>query len=612
MLMRRALLLLLLLCGPALGAVTATQDPRLITMSNGVVWLEIARYTGTISAIRYHKDGQTHQIATGPESMYWDANADVTDVPVQPGERAPNKGYYRPGARRDSCELTINTSQRAEVVVKASPTRWFAFEVEYHIILLDGESGWYSYVVFNHPADQPAARLWQTRFVHKVILKDQFDTHFVDDEQIAPIPTAGVARQVMDATFELEDGTIKTKYANSVYWDRALVYGMAGKKLGLWSISASPEYHNGGPVKQGQTVHDNVLLRVMQSSHFGASGVDVARGEAWQKLYGPVFTYINCGDDPKQLFADARTKQKELSSKWPYQWMDHPAYVHARGAVSGTWKLSTGPASDGAWVILAAPGGDWHAQGKSYMFWTRTGADGQFSIANVIPGRYTLYVVGADQPEQFSRDNIEVAAGKTTDVGTLAWTPATHGQRIWQIGTFDRSAAEFRNGDDARHYEMFRRYPEQFPDDVTFIIGRSDLRTDWNYAHWTWYSKTPAWKIQFEIPEASATGTATLTIGIASAQPLTGNRTNVGVSLNGQALDAIRLPKTGTAGYRGSTQDSPYHVQQIRFDAKLLRAGANEIALAHADARRFPKTEETVDFRVGQIMYDALRLELDP
>jgi rhamnogalacturonan endolyase len=63
-------------------------------------------------------------------------------------------------------------------------------------------------------------------------------------------------------------------------------------------------------------------------------------------------------------------------------------------------------------------------------------------------------------------------------------------------------------------------------------------------------------------------------------------------------------------------------VQYIQFNADLLNAGQNVITLRHADAVAFPKlppinaqdTEELprADRFPGQVMYDALRLEIEP
>jgi rhamnogalacturonan endolyase len=213
-----------------------------------------------------------------------------------------------------------------------------------------------------------------------------------------------------------------------------------------------------------------------------------------------------------------------------------------------------------------------------------------------------LYVSGADQPEQFARDGVEVTTGRTTAVN-VDWTPAHHGRTVWQIGTFDRTAAEFRNGGDARQFEMFKRYAADFPDDVTFVVGKSDPAKDWNYAQWTLYAKRPVWTIRFEMAEAA--GEATLTIGFASAQPARAAQTRLQVKVNGKQVETVGLPKTGTAGYRGSMQDSQYNLRVVKFDAGLLHAGTNEITLGHADARSAGGAGP-----VGQVMYDALRLEV--
>jgi rhamnogalacturonan endolyase len=246
-------------------------------------------------------------------------------------------------------------------------------------------------------------------------------------------------------------------------------------------------------------------------------------------------------------------------------------------------------------------------QSKGYQFWARTGADGKFTIRNVIPGKYTLYISGADQPEQYRADGVEILPGKST-VRDVEWTPAHHGVTLWQIGTFDRTAAEFRNGEVAREFEMFRRYPKDFPDDVTFTVGVSDPAKDWNYAQWALFVRNPAWTIRFPVADRTAV-MATLTLAFSSAQPQRGPVTNLAVKVNGNPIETIHLPKTGTAGYRGGAQDSPWNVRVLTFDAGLLHDGMNEITLGHSDARQVPPDGD-IKGTVGQVMYDAIRLEL--
>jgi len=507
--------------------------------------------------------------------------------------------------------------------VRSTPTPLFPFDVDWHYVLFRGQSGFYVYVELHHDKTQPAVTYYQNRFVVKTVMDGTFTHWAIGGDKFLPIPQAGIAKEVSDATFRLADGTIKTKYMNSVYWSQVPVYGYVGRHRGLWMIEASPEYHNGGPIKQGQTLHDNVMLRVMQSVHFGASAVDIAAGEDFHKVYGPFLVYANRGDGPEALWQDAWKQYQTQRANWPYQWVASPDYIKQRGDVRGTVDLERdgqrSPAHD-AWAILTPTGNDWTAQTKGYAFWQKLDDSGHFDLPHVIPGSYDLYVTGADQPRDFRHQDVMLSANESIDLGTLDWKDESRGQQLWQIGRFDRSAGEFRDGDHARNFEMYKRYPKAFPDDVDYTVGQSDASHDWNYAQWTVYQKRPDWRIHFTLPESPPTArTATLTIGFASAQPARGKAlTDLRVVVNGVEIAAIHLPKTGTAGYRGGVQDSKYNLRTLTFAANLLKPGANVISLRHADAAPLPAFEQAqkgtripANTTPGQVMYDALRLELD-
>jgi rhamnogalacturonan endolyase len=175
---------------------------------------------------------------------------------------------------------------------------------------------------------------------------------------------------------------------------------------------------------------------------------------------------------------------------------------------------------------------------------------------------------------------------------------------LWQIGVADRSTREFKNGDDVRHYDNFIRYAREFPDDVTFTIGKSETDKDWNFAQWGWYNKNPYWTIRFDEPKALS-GRATLTIGVCSSSDR-----HLQVKANGREIGVLNLPKTGTAPYRSGGQDSEYHVYTLRFDATWLKAGTNEITLGIEGAVPFANPDEARPARIGAVMYDALRLEV--
>lgn len=606
-------------------SVQVRQDSGRLILDNGQLQIGVARADGFLDFIRqwdghgWHDLGVNAQHAAyeahgddfandSRKALYWDANAEVRPVPA--GAKPATKGYYRPAAGEPQVYVRHASDERAEVVVALTPTALFPFRSQLHYVLFADHPGFYAYAVLEHGAGQPAATLYQNRFVIKTVMDGTFSHWAVGGGQLLPIPQAAVAAQVSDATFRLADGSIKTKYMNSVFWAQNPVYGYVGAQRGLWMIEASPEYHNGGPSKQGQTLHDNVLLRVMQSVHFGASPVVLAQGELWRKIYGPFLIYANQGNGPQALEADAQRQWQQEKTRWPYAWVDDSAYSQHRGTVSGSVRLGSAPATD-AWVILTDPGVAWTAQSKGYAFWTRLDAQGEFHLDGVVPGTYDLYVSGADQPRDLLRRALRVKADSDLQLQPLVWPADATWQTLWQIGRFDRSAAEFRNGNAPRQFELYRAYAEQFPHDVDYRIGSSQPAHDWNYAQWTVYNQHPDWRVHFALPRAF-NGKAQLILGFASSQPAQGQRlTDLRISLNGQELAQIALPKSGTAGYRGSAQDSPYAVRTLTFDAALLNAGDNLLTLRHANGEPFKAFVARGGGDLpGQVMYDALRLQV--
>ena len=603
MLARAALfscLLLSLALAPAAAAetdaATATENDKEIVLDNGRLTLTLTKKRGDLTSIRCQKDGKDVELSNRKDGMYFDADGG---------------GHFVPTAGGD-CRVARNGPDAAEAVITSKATSKFPFDTEVHYVLPHGESGFYAYVVYGRGPGMAAAGLGQTRFVVKGVPGTAvFTHHVVDDQRQGPFPTAKTVRTLQDATYLLEDGTVYTKYDNSAYLADHHVHGMAGHGLGLWMIFASNEFVGGGPIKQELTVHkDNVVLGMLQGGHFGSGGLQFKAGEEWAKLFGPLFVYVNQGPSVDALWDDARKRADAEVARWPYAWLEHKEYPRERGRVSGQVRLTDGGDTKEAWVVLAPPGEDWTQSSKGYDFWTRAGGDGKFTVTGVRPGRYTLFVSGANQFEDFRREGVEVQPGKETDLGELKWEPIRHGERLWQIGVADRTSAEFKGGDNYRHYGNFLRYPKEFPDDVTFVVGKSKEADDWNFAQWSWYNKKPYWTIQFDLDSAPK-GKATLTLGFASAQPPRGGHTNLQVKVNGQEVSVVRLAKSGTAGYRSGCQDSKYNVVAVPFDAGLLHRGSNEITLGHAEAAPFPGPGDRKP-PLGEVMYDALRLEVEP
>ena len=232
------------------------------------------------------------------------------------------------------------------------------------------------------------------------------------------------------------------------------------------------------------------MLGMFVGGHFGSGGLRFRADEPWKKIYGPLFVYVNGGNPSTRR---GRMPRNVLRPRWEMAvrvagTQDYPL---ERGTVAGAIQLTDGGSTKDAWVILSPPGEDWTQVLKGYDFWTWADAEGRFKLAKVRPGKYTLRVIGGDQFEEFRKDDVTVEAGKDADLGELEWEPIKHGRRLWQIGVADRSSHEFKGGDDFRHYDNFARYAKAFPEDVTFVVGKSKEAEDWNFAQWSALQQAP-------------------------------------------------------------------------------------------------------------------------
>ncbi len=141
----------------------------------------------------------------------------------------------------------------------------------------------------------------------------------------------------------------------------------------------------------------------------------------------------------------------------------------------------------------------WNHDAKYYEFWAEGQEDGQFSLANVRPGAYTLHAFADGVLGELAQANITVEAGKNIDLGKIAWKPVRYGRQLWEIGTPDRTAGEFLKGDNANYWLWGwpLRYALLFPNDLTYTVGKSDPHKDW------FFEQVPhATDLSFVNPEA--------------------------------------------------------------------------------------------------------------
>lgn len=509
--------------------------------------------------------------------------------------------------------LVRDTESLKEISFKRVAHSSFPMTFDLRFVMRSGDSGIYVYQVLEHDADDGIAKLSHFRDAYRLD-PNIFTRVYIEDGRVfdepEPARHAVAIPQHPKEAIKLTDGSIYYKYLRSNYLKDADVYGWAGGGRGAWMVRPSREFINGGPTKQHICAHQTdttpVMITHAISGHYGSGGMKLDSTDgAWKKVIGPYMIYLNKAADPDKAWADAKAKLKTEENSWPYGWMSHPNYTLAagRGTVTGKLNITDGSSVAGAFVILAQPTDgtadtNWQRQGKDYIFWTEAAADGSFTIEKVRPGKYTLYSNVSGVLDEYELDGVTVKAGGTNTLGQLNWTPRKHGKLIWQIGTADRSAAEYRHGDDFRRYGLWFEYPKDFPNGVTYTIGKSKPATDWNFNQWCvknssgGYDLSP-WTIKFDMDEITG-DQAVLTVAIAAARSgrLKVLVNDVVVLKNDVLIYDMAAHRAGIRGF--------YRERIIKFDSSILSTtSTNKIVLMQTRAGLFQS-----------IMYDCIRLEV--
>jgi len=448
--------------------------------------------------------------------------------------------------------------------------------------------------------------------------------------------------------------------------------GAGGKNVGLWNISASAEYYNGGPLKRELMEHiGTTILNMLNGGHYGmGSDGNFASGEVWAKVCGPYFIYCNnvtntlTGTNPpaQALYQDALAQGAAEQSAWPYAWFTNANYAPAanRGAVTGKLAINDSgnpnASAAGLWVgLIQQPSTtdsvfDFQQWMKPYQFWVQADANGNFTLTNVIAGaNYTLYAYGPGAADTFLSQSqtggappliidlpatpfaVTVAGGTTTNLGTVTWTPARVGATVFEIGYPDRKGDKFRHGDDywvgdigptptapSPIWSKWLEYPFDFPSGPNYVVGQSRWTTDWNFIQPVTtdsqgnYNNSSS-TITFTLASAPTNGaTASLYLGLASDY-----YSAIIVTVNGNNLGNVSVTGTPnnsipTTGYYPGYSDSDTNIREgnnAAFSDERLTFSASQL---HAGVN-------TINIGIRQIggsyfadhaMYDYVRLEL--
>jgi rhamnogalacturonan endolyase len=288
-------------------------------------------------------------------------------------------------------------------------------------------------------------------------------------------------------------------------------------------------------------------------------------------------------------------KAKQETSLWPYEWLQDLADYHSRGSISGTVTLSGGRPAAGAAVFLGENRSNKTTldQGSLYNYRTYADGTGSFKMPNVRQGTYALQLwpnggsIG-DVTTVFLKNDVKVTAKSESRLGNLKWQ--TQGRKlIWQIGTMDRKASEFKfAGSPHEHAKV-----DKCAKNLVYTIGQSKTR-DWCFAQ----GGVGVWSIRFNIPSLPRlpAPAAILSVSLAGfssvvSSSITVNGSQIGSLSNRGLKPDSSLPRSGTVA--GEWKYVEFPVQ-----AGLLKQGAN-----------------TVDFKIAKntqwrgYMFDSVLLE---
>ncbi len=631
-----------------------------VTMANGIVSIHLNKTSAVIDQINYTYNNSgstmTQQVLAGGTDggqLYWEF------------------GGFSAGSATYS--VVANNGNYAEVDLLFDSAS--SGQVDIHFSMVRGSTGFYVTPIWIHRSPDAALSLGECR--DNIYSGSIFNWMSVDanrnrlmavDPSFGAVGVQGAPVECSLWTNGIYAGRYEDKYKYSADYGVQRVWGWGsvgtgGKNIGLWDVAGSEEYMCGGPMKRELMCHiGTTILNTPHGSHYGG-GTDASwnAGEVWSKVCGPYFIYCNAITNTitatnaaaQALYTDALAQAAAEETAWPYSWFTNSYYTPAsgRGVVKGQIVINDlynpNASASNLWVGVEQQSNpsssatyDFQKWYKSYQFWVKTDANGNFTISNVIAGaNYTLYAFGPGASGTFQSQaqtggsapneldiptpqfSVTVTAGATNNLGVVTWTPTRVGPTVFEIGYPDRTGGKFRHGDDwwvgdigpgptnpMPVWTKFLEYPFDFPNGPNYMVGSSRWTTDWNYcqpvvvdAAGNYNNSTST--IMFNLPSAPV-GNGSFYLALSSDF-----QAAIIISVNGNLITS----STGYyTAYSGSSDESDATIREgihgcfsdnrMSVPGNYLHQGQNTVTIS---IRQTGGTSFS-----DHAMYDYIRLEL--
>jgi len=639
-------------------------------LDNGILHVDISA-NGSVDSMKYLKPGLSGTPkANGVETVsqsgvnfgnhtaiyyYWfpDGNGDCVYSNTVIGSTNVDIGYFRP----------FSQAKGDQVIA----------DVELHYMLGRGNTGLYGYLIVHHPTNYVGYAtnlsisfiqvLWPTAHDNTNFLCENsyvddgvryglnlggvyqkrygLQPNFWDNYHTVAVAGTNIPKEVIQYTTGMFAGSTNGKYSYTFDYPKLSTFGMASdaNKIGLWYVAGGHEYQQNGPTAcEYSGGIGGIITFEPLIAHYANTGLGVSSNADFTKVYGPWLFYVNSQSNGYACWQDSQQQGLAEKSAWPYAWLTNHVYQsrNQRASVSGRLVINDPlrPQANaaGAWVGLAAPDsglendpGDWQWQSDGYQFWTQCAADGSFTLPPVTTfspygtngagsnAVYELYAYCAGtngSVGQYQTGPFTFASGTVINLGMLTWNVPHQGNSVaWEIGIPDRTAGEFRHGDNYAVPGLWLGFANEFPNPMTYTIGLSNPTNDWNYEQGAYFlngiANNMVWHVKFILTNLPTSGNLTLNTVWAgdyqAAIQVFVNDTNL-TSVFSDFYPDIPYPAGvhGDSLIRQGIHDK-YGVNHTPIPVNKFVAGTNFITLVQ---------RKGAGTTVGYAFYDYLNLEL--